>query len=285
MSLQDADVVRVFSNNALLVRLGDVERVVVGRGIGFGRRIGETLALSGDERHYVEANPERIQLLDSIGSLDPDLLQTVSSAVDLAGDLLGELHPSVYVLLVDHLVFALQRHREGQEIRNGLLPEIQAVFVAEFAAAELIVHFVNARLGLDLPLDEAAFIALHLNAARTGGTVKRPLERVNSLGGLVRFAEDLVGATPDGEFIQYLYELDQRVQSGRCRSNAAQRPIEVALPHEAQLARRIVARTIGGVTIPAACAGEVSYLAVFLHGWQQTTTTATSSRKREGLTS
>lgn len=270
MALQGAAVVRVFSNNALLVRVGDADRVVVGRGVGFGRRAGDVLDLSGSERHYIEANAERIRFLGSLESLDPGLFQTVSSAVDLAGDLLGDLHPSVYVLLVDHLCFALQRVRDGQEISNPLLPEIRAVFPAEFAAAEVVLRFVNARLGGELPVEEAAFVALHLNAARSGSTVKRPLERVNTLGGIVQFAASLMGRTPDGELIQYLFELAKRMRDGRSRRNAAQYPIEHALPAEARWARRIVARMAGTDDLPAACAGEAAYLAVFLHGWLQT---------------
>lgn len=271
MPLQDAKVVRVFSNNALLVRVGDAERVVVGRGIGFGRSTGQGLSLPGGERHYVEANPDRISLLNTLGALDPGLLETVSSAVDLAGDLLGDLHPSVYVLLVDHLCFALQRVREGLWVRNGLLDEIRAVFAAEYVAAELVVNFINVRMGVALPADEAAFVALHLNAARTGSTVKRPLEQVNSLGELAQFAGRLAQAEPDAELIQYLSELAGRVRSGCSRRNAAQLPIERALPSESQLARRIVAHIAEQNECPAECAGEVAYLAVFLHGWQQTT--------------
>ncbi len=277
MSAQAARIVRVFSNNALLVRVGDAERVVVGRGIGFGRRGGELLELAGIERHYVEANPERIRLLDSLDAMDPALFQTVSSAVDLAGDLLGDLHPSVYVMLVDHLGFALQRLRDGQEIRNELLGEIRAVFSAEFAAAELVVTYLNSQLGIGLPPDEAAFIALHLNAARTGSTVKRPLEQVNTLGGLVQFTARTINATPDALLIQYVDQLAARVRSGVGRRNAAHLAIERALPEEARLARRIIARIAESDDVPVACAGEVGFLAVFLHGWLQQPSTRTGA--------
>lgn len=267
-------VVRVFNNNAVLVRAGNTERVVVGRGIGFGRKVGDYIAADNMARHYVEMNPDRMRFLDSIHMVNPAMLETISTAVDLAGDLLGDLHPSVYLLLVDHLVFAVQRRDEGQIIRNTLAGEIKAVFPAEYAAAELVLNYVNSHIDTALPIDEAAFIALHLNAARTGATVKQPLEIANELAGIISDIGAVLDrpdiASTDHELPTHLARVMNLLRTGAYRRNDAARSIERDLPREAELARHIICRIMRWEQVPREVEGEVAYLAVFLHGWHNT---------------
>ena len=137
-------IIRVFSNNAVLVRVpSGVPRedtaqntaqtkntqqqtsqttnntqVLVGRGIGFQRKPGDEISPATADRQYLELSPERAQFLKGVLSLDPAVMETISAAVDLAVDLLGELHPSVYVVLAEHISFAVQRAGSGEQIRN-----------------------------------------------------------------------------------------------------------------------------------------------------------------------
>lgn len=261
---------RVFNNNALLVASGDVERVVVGRGIGFGRRAGDIIKSDPSSRQYVEVSPDRIDFFEHLDQLGPSASEAISKAVDLAADVLGELHPSVYLLLADHLVFAVRRLSEGEIITNPLLSEIRGAFPEEFNAATLAVQYLNTHLEVEVPLDEAAFIALHLNAARRGVTVKQPLQQANELAAIVAEAQRLIGQPQkvDGELIGHLARLAGRLHRGEFRDNAAQRSIIRDLPREAALAERILTRILGPLSPKAF--GEVAYLAVFLHGWHNT---------------
>ncbi|MDO5723639.1 MAG: PRD domain-containing protein [Flaviflexus sp.] len=261
---------RVFNNNALLVVSGDAERVVVGRGIGFGRRAGDLIQSDPSSRQYVEVSPDRIDFFEHLDQLGPRASEAISHAVDLAADVLGELHPSVYLLLADHLVFAVRRLSEGEIITNPLLSEIRGAFPEEFNAAILAVQYLNTHLEVEVPLDEAAFIALHLNAARRGVTVKQPLQQANELAAIVAEAQRLIGQPQkvDGELIGHLARLAGRLHRGEFRANAAQRSIIRDLPKEAALAERILTRILGSLDPKAQ--GEVAYLAVFLHGWHNT---------------
>jgi len=69
-------------------------QVLVGRGIGFQRKPGDEISPATADRQYLELSPERAQFLKGVLSLDPAVMETISAAVDLAVDLLGELHPS-----------------------------------------------------------------------------------------------------------------------------------------------------------------------------------------------
>jgi len=273
-------VVRVLSNNAVLARTAAEadEVILVGRGIGFRRRPGELLPTDAAGRRYVELSTDQVRFLQSMDSLDHAAMDVISAAVDLAVDLLGELHPSVYVVLAEHLSFAVQRVGLGETIRNSLLGEIRSSFPLEFRAAELIVGYLNSHLeGVNLPVDEAAFIALHLNAARTGVTVKQPLAAANALAELVRTVCTQLSATttaldgaPDRTLAIELNRLIRRVESGGFRTCLLHREIHRDLPRESDLSRQILCRILDVPSLPDHATGEAAFLAVFLHGWRQT---------------
>jgi transcriptional antiterminator len=265
---------RVFSNNAVLARLGEDERVLVGCGIGFGRRVGERIPADKIQQQYFELSPSKAHYLDLMNLIDQRTFDTCVEAIKRAADLLGELHPSVYLVLADHLACVVQRLREGSVIFNPLMDEIRAAFPDESVAAEVVLRYINSHLDVELPSDETAFITLHLSAARTGASVKLPLKQANDLAGIVQFAADRLGhpnasGVVHGELVWTLARLTKRVRAGAFRSHAAARSIERDLPLETELASQIIERIWGSTPLPHGAAGEVAHHAVFLHGWKQ----------------
>lgn len=279
-------VLKVLSNNAVLVRApggkqsgGPVDDVVmVGRGIGFNRKPGDFISPSSVEHQYLEFHPNNEQLLRSINAIDPAVSETITAAVDLAVDVLGELHPSVYIVLAEHISYAVQRVERGEQIRNSLVEEIRAAFPLEFHAAELVVRYLNSHLaGVDMPVDEAAFITLHLNAARLGVTVKQPLATANALAGLVHLVchHLLVTTTTldghaDRDLAVEISSITRRCAQAHFRTNSVHRMVERDLPQETSAAREVFCHTLNVTTLPQYAEGEVAFFAVFLHGWRQT---------------
>lgn len=264
----------VFNNNAVLARLGEDDRVLVGRGIGFGRRGGERIPADQVQQQYFELSPSKVHYLDLMDSVDQHTFDTCAEAIKRAAHLLGELDPSVYLVLANHLAFAVQRLREGIVIRNSLLDVIRAAFPDEFVAAEVVLRHANGCLDVELPYDETAFITLHLNAARVGASVKLSLQQANALDGIVQFAKDRLGhpnasGVMHGDLIWALARLTTRVRAGYFRSHAAVRSIERDLPLETGLASQIIERIWGSTPLPHGAAGEVAHLAAFLHGWKK----------------
>lgn len=268
----DSRVLRVFNNNAVLVSTDGVETVLAGRGIGFGKKPGDSIPTAGVQRQFVEASQDKIEFLKSAKALDPLLVATVSEAVEIAEDLIKDLGGSIYVVLVDHLVFAVRRHRDGTPIHNKLVSEIKVAFPVEYNAAEIVLQYVNSKLGITLPDDEAGFIALHLNAARTGHTVKQPLSKVNELGQIVEEVEKgyevSAGANLD-ELLSVIKRITNRIHAGELRSNTARLQIASALPRDMAVATTIITKIGGDDLTPDQISAEAASLAVFLHGWRQ----------------
>lgn len=280
-------VTHVLNNNAVVVRSESGISVLVGTGIGFNRKIDDPVDPAIVQQQYVAIEPDKIHYLTLLNGLDPELLSAVSEGVELATKTLGHLHPSIYLLLTDHLAFAVERFRDGQVIQNTLLPEIRAFFPSEFEAAELVLHHINTRVGVELPLDEAAFITLHLNAALSGESVKRPLSKANALAGVIdqtllrlRVTECSRGLRED--LSAALVALVDRIEIGRARIFSNPRSIARDLHDEWTHAEWILSTLLGEVPVHSGSApgalirgklspeqrlGETAFLAVFLHGW------------------
>lgn len=268
-------VVQALGNNAVVARTDNGLAVLVGKGIGFGRRADDLIGPAAIQQHYLALDPEKLQYFSMLSSIRPETLQAITAALDLAVDRLGDLHPSVYLLLTDHLAFAIQRYTEGQVVANNLLAEIRTRFPEEFEAAEGVLALVNERLDIALPIDEAAFITLHLNAARSGASVKQPLGRVNALAAHVDYLlADLdasgVGHSAREELTSRLAALTRRLVEGRAREFASHRSIERDLDRDWERAARVVGRIVEDEDVRGVrTTGEIAFLAVFLNGWFQ----------------
>lgn len=275
--MEKARIMRIFNNNAVVASVGEDEFVLAGRGIGFGKKPGELIALDVAQQRFIEISSDQAEFLQSMNALEPELVATVSAAVDLAADMLGELDPSVYVVLTDHLAFAVQRKRTGQAIHNRLTEEIRVVFPREFAAAKAVTQYVNTHLAVDLPEDESAFIALHLNAARTGDSVQLPLNTANKLASAVSFVQERFGEADEESLEDLLLavrRLINRTRKGIVRKSRLAGQIENYLPDEMDVARAVI-NTIAENLSKQHEDAEAAYFAFFLHDWRQGLTAST----------
>ena len=105
------------------------------------------------------------ELVESISS---EYLQAANEIIDYAQNVLeSKLNDSVYVALTDHIHMAIYRIRNGIEIRNMLLMEIQKFYEKEYLIGVKATEIMNRRFSVELPEDEAAFIAMHIIDAQT----------------------------------------------------------------------------------------------------------------------
>lgn len=124
-------------NNNVVITLDDrqEETVVMGKGIGFKKKPGDTLDESLIEKVFTHNGGEIAERYKELLSEIPlACVTTADKIITLARERLpGKLHNIVYITLTDHIHFALQRHAEGLDIKNALLWEIKKLYPAEFA--------------------------------------------------------------------------------------------------------------------------------------------------------
>ena len=139
------------------------EIIVMGRGIGFKAKPGDTIDETKIEKvFHIENSTLSKQFQDMIANMPMEHMKISSDIIAYAQNECGmKLNQSIYVALTDHINFAIQRYREGLELTNALLFEIRQFYHREYVIGEYALRLFAERLDVHFPEDEAGFIALH----------------------------------------------------------------------------------------------------------------------------
>lgn len=168
-------VLRVFNTNVVLARDPDGREVVLtGRGLGFQTGPGQPVDESKVVRVFV---PDDGRNADNFGamlaSIAPEHVQVVDRALaPVWAELRREPSSTTVLALADHLSFAIKRRQRGIDGVFPLRAEVAHLYPRELHWGEGIVTAINDELGVDLPLEEAVPVALHLvNASFNSGNL------------------------------------------------------------------------------------------------------------------
>ncbi len=156
---------KVYNNNVVLSKdEHENDIVVMGRGIAFQKKRGDAIETEKVEKVFHQVN-EGMQhrLAELLYEIPLEYFSVTEEIIQIAKIKLGKkMNGSIVMSLTDHLYYAVQRFRDGQGIRNGLLWEIKRLYKEEFELGKHALDIIKQRYGLEMPEDEAAFIALHL---------------------------------------------------------------------------------------------------------------------------
>ena len=123
---------KVINNNILcVVDSRGCERIVTGRGIGFGRHRGETIDEGAVERSYrmedKGAQKNLRELVEKIPTEHLDLTQELIA--DIRQQIPQKRNESLLITLADHISFAIERKNSGVEFSNPLKGSIMAYYL------------------------------------------------------------------------------------------------------------------------------------------------------------
>ncbi|KOP71247.1 PRD domain-containing protein [Cytobacillus solani] len=159
---------KVLNNNAVIVLDDGKEKVAVGAGIAFNKKRNDIVNVNKIEKIFVMRENDKLeQLLSRI----PEEHFTISEEIiTYAERHMGtKLNEHIHIVLTDHLSFAIERSRDGIEINNKLLHEIKILYQKEFEIGLWALKHIKEVCQVDMPIDEAAFIALHLHTMKPHG--------------------------------------------------------------------------------------------------------------------
>ena len=164
--------VKVFNNNAVSVVMPDGrEAILVGNGLGFGRRPGDVIDKSRVSKVYYVQNELQTKFLKMLDNVTPQVMQA-AERISLAAEEQGILLSSKSTIsLVDHISFALERVEKGTFLPNLMLSETRMLYPKEYAVGQRALELVRQFCGVQLPEDEAGYIALHLVAGAADGAL------------------------------------------------------------------------------------------------------------------
>ncbi len=156
---------KILNNNVIVTEdEAGLEVVAMGRGIAFGKKCGEDVPNEKIDKVYKLSDHDMLEKFkELLAGLRVDYLDASTAIIEMAEKELGvKLNETVYISLTDHIHMAIHRLREGINIRNMMLWETRRFYPKEFAIAEKAVLMLEAQFDIDIPEDEAGFIAMHI---------------------------------------------------------------------------------------------------------------------------
>lgn len=163
---------KILNNNLVLSKNENNEEIIVkGLGIGFRAKRGEKIDESLIEKiFYPENHQNSIQIQQYLLSIPEEYLDFVQKFVDKIKETEADLHlnNSIYLSLSDHIMGTVDRFRNGISLKNVLLLDIQQLYKKEYEYGLHMVEEVNRTFHVQLPVDEAGFIALHFVNSEEG---------------------------------------------------------------------------------------------------------------------
>ncbi len=170
-------IVKVMNNNVVdALDERDREIIVLGRGIGYQKHSGDTIEEFRIEKIFRLPEQSKGQFEKLVEEIPYEYVKYTDEIVREATETLGKkLNKNIYITLTDHLHFAIERYRQNINFQNALLWEVKKFYSREYAIGLKALELLKEKEGVELSVDEAAFIALHIVNAEMDGNMTQTL--------------------------------------------------------------------------------------------------------------
>ncbi|MFT0801740.1 PRD domain-containing protein [Bacillus swezeyi] len=195
---------KVLNNNAAIIKEEGQEKIVMGPGIAFQKGKHDTILRNKVEKIFTihEENEKFKQILETLPEEHIEAAEEIISYAE--GQLSAPLSDHIHIALVDHLSFAIERIRKGFVVQNKLLNEIKALYKKEYEIGLWAIDLIKEKLDIDLPDDEAGYIALHIHTAKMDAeNMQKTLKYTNIIKELIEKIECCFNQKIDENSISY----------------------------------------------------------------------------------
>jgi len=198
------------------------EVIVMGRGVGFKAREGSTIDEEKIEKVFrLDSQNTMDKFKELLVNLPMEHVQISAEIISYAKEVLNRpINPNVYITLTDHINFALERFKQKMMFSNPLIREVRSFYHAEYLIGEYAIAMIDRDLGIKLPVDEAASIALHIVNAEYDAPMGDTIKITNLIQQVSEVVEEYFNIKLDEQslsyerFITHLRFLAQRVFTG-----------------------------------------------------------------------
>lgn len=162
-------IMKILNNNAVIVLDRDnQEKIAIGAGVGFNRGKNDILPLRKVEKLFILKENKKLQQL--LLRIPEQHIILAEEIIDYAEKYLDtKLNDHIRIGLTDHLSFAIERVEQGILLKNKLLQEVKVLYREEFEIGLWAIEHIKEKLNVHLPVDEAAFIAIHIHTMKIQG--------------------------------------------------------------------------------------------------------------------
>lgn len=208
---------RINNNYVLCISKDQKEFVARGRGIGF-REFPYELSICEVERTYYGVAPAFYSLINEI---DEVFLEIATNILDQANRESSEPYATNAIFtLADHLSFAVDRHKKAIKIRLPIIYDIAYLYEKEYAIGQYGLDLIRKQLGVWLPDEEAAYIAVHLVNSKFRQTTQEisDEETIAEITKILEREYNLVIDTTDFNYSRFVSHMHYLLKRGRKNS-------------------------------------------------------------------
>ena len=214
---------KILNNNVVQALDNNVEYIVMGRGLGFQKKVGEFVDKGKIEKTFVLENPDAADEWSRVYVNLPDgEMQVFLNILTFAEAVLQtKFEPSFFIALADHLHYAIERSREGVSLQNPLAWEVRKFYPREYEIGKQALRLIAKDLEVQLADAEAASVALHfVNTQKDAGLHEKDRQMTQIVVGIsdivrLHFGYDLEeDSFSYNRFMTHLQYLAQRIVSG-----------------------------------------------------------------------
>ena len=144
-------------NNNVVIALDEngQEKILCGKGLGFQMKEQDTVEESRVEKVFALADQvmnRRLQeLLETIPMEHLELAEEIMNYARIHID--ETVSENVIVALCDHMYMAVERKKQGIEVKNVLLWDIQKFYRDEYKVGRYAIALIRERFGVELSED------------------------------------------------------------------------------------------------------------------------------------
>lgn len=181
------------------------EVIIMGKGIGFQAKQGKEIDQTFVEKiFYLESQSAVNKFKELIENLPLEHIQVSNEIITYADKVLNrKLNPNIYITLTDHINFAIERFLQEMMFDNPLLWDVQRLYRQEYLIGEYAVALIDKRLGIRLPVDEAASIALHIVNAEYNTIMSQTMNITKILPRVLQIVKGEFGITLEESSLHY----------------------------------------------------------------------------------
>lgn len=173
------EIIKILNNNALLAtcKENNDEVVFLGKGVGFGRSVGNTFdKIDNSQQYRLVKETEKGNSLTLIDNISPKYLEISGEILEMVKETFDNVREDVLVTLADHINFSIERIKNNIILENPFTCDIKALYPKEFEIAEKSKSIIKEKTGFDIDEDEVGYITLHIHSSLSEDKVSQSMK-------------------------------------------------------------------------------------------------------------
>ena len=169
----------ILNNSSIIVDGYLTEKILMGKGIGFGRKPSDTLPIGTVYEKSYQLLAKASDFHRIINGYDEGIVEMVMDTIQqIMNNHSGEFKTNDLVTIADHLAAMFVRLANGEAIILFFSQETKTIYPESFAKAEDIAKIIEHKHDVLIPEAEIAYIALYLENLNSAKT-KREVEQIS----------------------------------------------------------------------------------------------------------